>query len=59
MLRDAEILVLECQWGPQRYFGIWGEGLFLLRELWSTGNYFRGAEQQTHSFRDLGSPAIE
>ena len=40
-----------------RVLGIWGEWLFLFRELGSTGNYFRGSEEQTHSFGDLGSPA--
>ena len=27
------------------------------RELGSTGNYFRGAMEQAHSYGDLGSPA--
>ena len=35
--------------------GIWGEWLFLFRELGSTGNYFRGSGEQAHSFGDLGS----
>ena len=30
--------------------GFWGEGLFIFRELGSTGNYFRGAGEQTHTF---------
>ena len=42
--------------GP-RGFGIWGEGLFIFRELGSTGNYFKGAGEQAHGLRDLGSPA--
>ena len=25
-------------------------------DLWSAGNYFRGAGEQDHSFEDLGSP---
>ena len=37
--------------------GIWGEWLFIFRDLRSTGYYFRGAEEQAHSFMDLGSPA--
>ena len=37
--------------------GIWGEWLFIFRDLRSTGNYFRGAGEQAHSFGDLGSPA--
>ena len=32
--------------------GIWGEGLFIFRELRSTGNYFRGARKQPHNFRE-------
>ena len=36
---------------------IWGEWLFIFRDLGSTGNYFRGAWEQAHSFGDLGSPA--
>ena len=42
--------------GPPGVLGIWGEWLFIFRELGSTGNYFRGAREQAHSFRDLGSP---
>ena len=38
-------------------FGIWGEGLFMFRELGSTGNYFQGSGEQAHSFGDLLSPA--
>ena len=37
--------------------GIWGEWLFILRELGSTGNYFQGFEEQTYSFGNIGSPA--
>ena len=29
----------------------------MLREFWSTGNYFRGAREQAHNFGDLGSLA--
>ena len=36
---------------------ILGEWLFIFRDLGSTGNYFRGAGEQAHSFGDLGSPA--
>ena len=35
-------------WG----LGIRGEGLFIFRELWSTGNYFQGSGEQAHSFGD-------
>ena len=44
-------------WGPPGVLGIWGEWLFIFRDLGSTGNYFRGAGEQAHSFGDLGSPA--
>ena len=43
--------------GPPGALGIWGEWLFIFRELWSTGNYFQGFGEQAHSFGDLGSPA--
>ena len=43
--------------GPPGVLGIWGEMLFIFRDLWSTGNYFRGAGEQAHIFVDLGSPA--
>ena len=42
---------------PPGVLGIWGEGLFIFRELWSTANYFRGAGEQAHTFGDLGSTA--
>ena len=41
--------------GPPGVLGIWGEGLFIFRELGSTANYFRGAGEQAHTFWDLGS----
>ena len=43
--------------GPPGVLGIWGEGLFIFRELGSTANYFRGAGEQAHTFGDLGSIA--
>ena len=43
--------------GPPGFFGIWGEWLFLFKELGSTGNYFRGSGEKAYSFVDLGSPA--
>ena len=43
--------------GPPEVFGIWGEWLFIFRDLESTGNYFQGLWEQAHSFVDLGSPA--
>ena len=42
---------------PTGVLGIWGEGLFIFRELGSTANYFRGAGEQAHTFGDLGSTA--
>ena len=44
---------------PPGALGISGEWLFIFRELWSTGNYFRGggAREQAHNFGDLGSLA--
>ena len=43
--------------GPPGVLGIWGEWLFIFRELGSTGNYFRGAREQAHNFGDIGSRA--
>ena len=43
-------------WSPG-VLGIWGEWLFIFRELGSTGYYFPGFGEQAHSFGDLGSPA--
>ena len=43
--------------GPPGVLGIWGEWLFIFRELGSTGNYFRGAREQAHNFGDIGSLA--
>ena len=43
--------------GPPGVLGIWGEGLFIFRELGSTANYFRGAGEQAHTLGDLGSTA--
>ena len=43
--------------GPPEVLGIWGEWLFIFRELGSTGNYFRGAREQDRNFGDIGSLA--
>ena len=43
--------------GPPGVLGIWGEWLFIFRELGSTGNYLRGAREQAHNFGDLRSLA--
>ena len=42
--------------GPPGGLGIWGEWLFIFRELGSTGKYFRGSSKQAHIFGDLGKP---
>ena len=60
--KDASVLTLKCsilQLGPPGVLGIWGEWLFIFRELGSTGNYFRGAREQAHNFGDLVSLAIK
>ena len=38
--------------GRPGVLGIWGEWVFIFRELGSTGNYFRGTGEQAHSLRD-------
>ena len=43
--------------GPPGVLGIWGEGLFIFRELGNTANYFRGGGEQAYTFGDLGSTA--
>ena len=43
--------------GPPVGLGIWGEWLFIFRELGSTGNYFQAFGEQVHSLGDLGIPA--
>ena len=48
------LLLVSCAPGV---LGIWGEWLFIFRELGSTGNYFRGAREQVHNFGDIGSLA--
>ena len=57
--RDKNSLFFASPWhnGPPGVLGIWGEGLFIFRELGSTANYFRGAGEQAHTFGDLGSTA--
>ena len=46
-----------ANYGTPGVLGIWGEGLFIFRELGSTAIYFRGAGEQAHTFGDLGSTA--
>ena len=53
----ACMLTYGHMYGPPGVWGIWGEWLFIFKELGSTGNYFYGAGEQAHGFRDLGSPA--
>ena len=45
----------EAKLGPRG--GILGEGLFTLRDLGSTGDYFQGSGERAHSYGDLGSPS--
>ena len=45
--------------GPPGVLGIWGEWLFIFRELGSTCNYFQGFGEQAHSFGDLGRHVSE
>ena len=42
---------------PTGVLGIWGEWLFIFRELLSTGYYSRGAREQSHNFGDIVSLA--
>ena len=37
------------------FWGSWGEGSFIFRELGITGYYSRGAGELAHTFGDLGS----
>ena len=46
---------LHVKKGPPGVLGIWGEWVFIFRELGSTGNYLRGAREQAHNFGDIGS----
>ena len=43
--------------GPPGVLGIWGEWLFIFRELGSTGYHFQAFGEQVLSFGDLGIPA--
>ena len=54
LLSKSEILLQ--LWAPG-VLEIWGEWLFIFRELGCTGNYFQGFGEQAHSFGGLGSPA--
>ena len=56
-LRFIHLVKSVSDLGPPGVLGIWGEWLFIFRELGSTGNYFHGFREQVHSFGDLGSPA--
>ena len=56
-LRFHSFSKIRIRYGPSGVFGIWGEWLFIFRELGSTGNYFQAFGEQVHSFGDLGIPA--
>ena len=53
----ADALRVQLLLGPPGVLGIWGEWLFIFRELGSTRNYSRGAREQAHNFGDIGSLA--
>ena len=42
--------------GPPGVLRIWREGLFIFRELGSTGNYFHAFGEQVHSFLGFRDP---
>ena len=54
---SAHMITVLKQRAPPGVLGIWGEWLFIFRELGSTDNYFQGFWEQAQSFGDLGSPA--
>ena len=54
---QGHVSMMTRNWSPHWALGIWGEWLFIFRELGSTGNYFRGAREQAHNFWDIGSLA--
>ena len=53
----SRVLLEYAYLGPPGVLGIWGEWLFIFRDLGSTGNYFKGAGEQAQILGDLGSPA--
>ena len=42
--------------GPPGVWGIWGEWIFIFRELGSTCNYFRGAREHAHNLGGFREP---
>ena len=48
--------VRQNRWSPG-VLGIWGEGLFIYRELGALLIILRGAGEQAHTLGDLGSTA--
>ena len=56
-LRFIHLVKSVSYMGPPGVLGIWGEWLFIFRELGNTGNYFQAFGVQVHSFGDLGIPA--
>ena len=58
MTHRLDLIYMSTKYGPTPgVLGIWGEWLFIFRELGSTSNYFQGFGEQSHSFGHLGSPA--
>ena len=49
--RDGSIQYA-LQEGAPEVLGIWGEWLFIFRDLESAGNYFQGFEEQAYGFVD-------
>ena len=56
MCIHGTVLIIDIATKETGVLGNWGDGLFIFMELGSTGNYFRGAGEQAHSFEDLESP---
>ena len=54
-LRFIHLVKSVSDLGPPGVLWIWGEWLFIFRELGSTCNYFQGFGEQVHSFGDLGA----
>ena len=41
-------IIKDGYWARHGFLGIWGEWIFVFRELGSTGNYFQGFGEQAH-----------
>ena len=56
-LRFIHLVKSVSDMGPPGVLGMWGEWIFIFRELGRTGHYFQAFGEQVHSFGDLGIPA--